>query len=196
MALLTEIHYLFIQSPLDIEGESVLKLLALPWWSHTDVVFVCYSWKVVTVSSLTPDDSVDLRPGRWGWYLTLFATQFHFHTNSRFLSLSLSLPAFSQSLSLALQFTGSNTERCAPCLCAGCCCLIGRSPSRSSDIVVVCLYRLECVTCICPGSLEGVCFCSQCCKQGGAPFPNHSVGEGYFHTGVIFLFCLSFRSID
>ena len=44
-----------------ILSESVLKLPALPRWSHTDVVFASYSWKVVTVSSPTPDDSVDLR---------------------------------------------------------------------------------------------------------------------------------------
>lgn len=121
--------------------------------------------------------------GWWGWYLTLFATQFHFHTNSRFLSLP---PSFSHTLPLALQFTPSNMQRCTPCLCAGCCCLIARSPSRSSDVVVVCLHWLECVTCLCPGSLEGVCFCSHCCKQGGAPFPNRSVGEGYFHRSYFF----------
>lgn len=110
------------------------------------------------------------------------------------LSLSLSLP-LSHTLSLAHQFAPSNIQRSTPCLSAGCCCLIARSPSRSSDIVVVCLRWLECVTCICPGSLEGVCFCSQCCKQGGAPFPNHSIAEGYFHRSY-FLFCLSFQSID
>lgn len=143
----------------------------------------------MTVSSLTPDDSVDLRPGRWGWYLTLFATQFHFHTNSRFLSLSLP----PQTLSLALQFAPSNTQqRCTPCLCAGCCCLIARlSPSRSSDVVVVCLNCSECVTCICPGSLEGVCFCSQRCKQGGALHSQTTRLEMVIFTGVIFLFIIS-----
>lgn len=49
----------------------------------------------MTASSLAPDDSVDLRLGWWGWYLTLFATQFDFHTSSRFLSLS---PSVSQTL--------------------------------------------------------------------------------------------------
>lgn len=43
----------------------------------------------MTVSSPTPDDSDDLSLGWWGWCLTLFATQFHFHTNSHFLSLAL-----------------------------------------------------------------------------------------------------------
>lgn len=106
-----------------------------------------------------------------------FATQFHFHTESCFLCLT-------HRLSLGLQFTPSDSQKRSPCLCAGC--LVARSPSRFSDIVVVCLYWLECVTCICVASLEGVCFCSQCCKQGGAPFPNHSVGDGYFHRSYFF----------
>lgn len=113
------------------------------------------------------------------WYLTLFAAQFHFHTNSLALSLS---PFFPQTLSLTHQFSPSNTERRSPC------CLIACSPSRFSDIVVVCLYCSVCVTCICPDSLEGVCFCSQCCKQGGAPFPNHSVGDGYFHRSYFLVY--------
>lgn len=119
------------------------------------------------------------------WLCFLLNTTF---TPSCFLSLCLSPLFFLVTLSLTLQFSLSNTERCTPCLCADGCCLVARSPSRSSDIVVVCLYWLECVTCICQGSLEGVCFCSQCCKQGGAPFPNHSVGEGYFHRSFLFSF--------
>lgn len=94
MALLTEIHYLFIQSPLDIKGECSQTTgfaTVKSYWCG----FVSYSWKVVTASSLAPDDSVDLRLGWWGWYLTLFATQFDFHTSSRFLSLS---PSVSQTL--------------------------------------------------------------------------------------------------
>lgn len=97
----------------------------------------------------------------------------------------------SLSLSQTLSLAPSNIQRCSPCLCAGCSCLIACSPSRFSDIVVVCLYWLVCVTCICPDSLEGVCFCSQCCKQGAAPFPNHSVGDGYFHRSYFFFFIIS-----
>lgn len=175
MALLTEIHYFFIHSPLDIEGEcsqsSVLATVKSYWCG-----LVSYSWKVVTVSSLTPDDSVDLRPRWCGGYLTLFVTRFSFTPT---LAFYLSLPL---SLSQCLSHT--------PCLCAGCCCLIARSPSRSSDVVVVVCQRwLESVTCICPGSFEGVCFCSQSCKQGGASVPKHPVGDGYFHRSF-FLFII------
>lgn len=180
MALLTEIHYFFIQSPLDIEEEcsqTIVFASVKSFWCG----FVSYSWKAVTVSSLTPDHSVDLRLGRRGWYLTFLLL-----LNSTFTpSLAFSL-CQTHRLSFSLQFTPSDSSKLSPCLCAGCCCLVARSPSRSSDVVVVCLYWLECVTCICLASLEGVCFCSQCCKQGGAPFPNHSVGDGYFHRSYFF----------
>lgn len=177
MALLTEIHYLFIQSPLDIKGECSQTTGFATVKSYC-CGFVSYSWKEVTVSSLTQDDSVGLRLGVVG-------VVFDFVCYSIPRSHQLSFPCLRDAF-LLLKFTPSDIEGCAPCLCAVCCCSIARSPSRSSD--VVCLYWLERVTCICLGSLEGVCFCSQCCKQGGAPFPNHSVAEGYFHRSYFFVY--------
>lgn len=102
--------------------------------------------------------------------------------------LSHQLSLFSLTLCLSLALSHSpvslrlNMWGCTTCLCKGCC-LNACSPSRSSVVVVIWLYCLQCVTCICPDSSEGVCFCSQCCKQGGAPFPNHPVGD------VFFFFC-------
>lgn len=60
MALLTEIHCLFIQSPWILE--SVFSSYRLHRPSEVILVWVCNCWwKVVTVSSLAPDVSVDLR---------------------------------------------------------------------------------------------------------------------------------------
>lgn len=179
MALLTEIHYLFIQSPLDIKGECSQTTgftTVKSYWCG----FVSYSWKEVTVSSLSRDDSVGLRLGVAGvvfWLCLLLNSSFK--PALVFLS-----PSVAETLFSPLKF--SQSEGCTPCLCAVYCCSIACSPSRSSYIVVVvCLHWFERVTCICPDSLEGL----SVVNRVGLRSLTTQLLEVIF-TGVIFLFII------
>ena len=123
MALLTEIHYLLSPSPLDIEGEysqTAASATVKSYWCGFCELFM--------------EGGDGIFPGSWwfSWPETgVVGVVFDFVCYSIPLSHQLSLS------SLTLQFTPSNTQRCTPCLCADCCCLIARSPSRSQTLLLL-----------------------------------------------------------
>lgn len=108
MALLTEIHYLFIQSPLDIKGECSQTTgftTVKSYWCG----FMSYSWKEVTVSSLSQDDSVGLRPGVAGVVFDFVCCSIPRSHRLSFSSLPLSLRHFSPSQTQSVRHRGMHT---------------------------------------------------------------------------------------
>lgn len=195
MALLTEIHYLFIQSPLDIEGEcSQTAGLATvkSYWCGFSWAIRGRRWRYL------PPDSWWFSWPESGVVGVVF--DFVLPLNSTFtpalaFSFCLSLPVVSHRHFLPLSSPLPQTYRGVHLVCVQA--AVVWSPALPVGLQTLLLFACigrECVTCICPGSLEGVRFCSQSCKQGGALFPNRSVGDGYFHRS--FFFCWSFWSID